>query len=206
MAEPIHTCRSGLSVLAYIYVPAEVTRARRDPEGRKRLIIDAAADLIVECEITNVTHRKVAARADVPLGSTTQHFSSLEELLTHALDLLGERVEHDLRELGQVLAGASDRPRALARACRDYACDPVRVRSEAAFYIGGMQNPQLRPLATTWSNGLVSLLSDYTDTATARAVAVYTDGVMLHATLHQTPLPEDEIAEAITRLIKDPDA
>ena len=53
---------------------------RRDPEGRRRAIIDAAAELIVDSGASSLTHRAVAARAGVSLGSTTQYFSSLDEL------------------------------------------------------------------------------------------------------------------------------
>lgn len=56
---------------------------RTDPERRDR-IIDAALDLIVDEGVAGVSHRKVAARAGVPLGSMTYHFSGMDELLHEA--------------------------------------------------------------------------------------------------------------------------
>ena len=56
------------------------TRRRRDPEARRREIVTAAAELIVEIGVDALTHRKVAARAGVPLGSTTQYFATLDDL------------------------------------------------------------------------------------------------------------------------------
>ena len=56
---------------------------RRDPEGRRRAIIEAAAELIVEGGAASLTHRAFAARAGVSLGSTTQYFGSLDELRHH---------------------------------------------------------------------------------------------------------------------------
>src|SRR3954447_15361559 len=59
---------------------SEGRRARRhDPQRRDRLL-DAALDVLVTDGAAGMTHRKVAARADVPLGSVTYHFASLAEL------------------------------------------------------------------------------------------------------------------------------
>lgn len=57
----------------------EGARRRRDPEARRREIVTAAAELIVEVGAEAVTHRMVAARADVPLGATTQYFDTLDD-------------------------------------------------------------------------------------------------------------------------------
>lgn len=46
---------------------------RYDPERRQR-IIDAAITVVGERGIAALSHRAVAAAADVPLGSTTYHF------------------------------------------------------------------------------------------------------------------------------------
>jgi DNA-binding transcriptional regulator YbjK len=60
-----------------------VAERRFDPERRGR-IIDAALDVIAEHGVAGASHRKIAARADVPLGSMTYHFSGMEELLREA--------------------------------------------------------------------------------------------------------------------------
>ena len=62
----------------------------RDPEGRKRAIVQAAAELIMELGISNITHRKIAERAGVPLGSTTQYFATLDDLRHAAIAFLSE--------------------------------------------------------------------------------------------------------------------
>ena len=58
---------------------------RYDPERRQR-IIDAAIRVAELKGIAALSHRTVAAEADVPLGSTTYHFAGLDELLVAALD------------------------------------------------------------------------------------------------------------------------
>jgi TetR/AcrR family transcriptional regulator, regulator of biofilm formation and stress response len=55
-------------------------RARRHDPDRKNRIVDAAIEVIAGQGVAGTTHRLIAAAADVPLGSLTYHFSSLEEL------------------------------------------------------------------------------------------------------------------------------
>ena len=57
---------------------------RYDPDRRQR-IIDAAIRVVGEKGLAGLTHRAVAAAADVPLGSTTYHFRTLDELTVAAL-------------------------------------------------------------------------------------------------------------------------
>ena len=62
--------------------PARAPR-RYDPE-RKSRIIEAAIDVIAEFGVAGTTHRRIAAAADVPLGSLTYHFTGLDDLLGQA--------------------------------------------------------------------------------------------------------------------------
>lgn len=57
---------------------------RHDPERRQR-IIDAAIRVVGAKGLAGLSHRSVAAEADVPLGSTTYHFATLDELMIAAL-------------------------------------------------------------------------------------------------------------------------
>jgi DNA-binding transcriptional regulator YbjK len=59
---------------------------RRQARGavRRTAIVRAAADLILREGPTVVTHRAVAAHADVPLAATTYYFTGLDELVAEA--------------------------------------------------------------------------------------------------------------------------
>ncbi|MGJ0203537.1 TetR family transcriptional regulator [Leucobacter sp. gxy201] len=76
---------------------------RRDPEGRKRAIVRAAAELITENGPAGISHRSIAERAGVSLGSTTQYFASLDELRELALQLLADDVDEQLAEVQALL-------------------------------------------------------------------------------------------------------
>ncbi|NNG36806.1 TetR/AcrR family transcriptional regulator [Nakamurella aerolata] len=181
------------------------SRAQRDPAGRKRAIVDAAAELIIEAGFNDVTHRKVAERAGVPLGSTTQYFTSLDDLRGQALEKLATFVDDGLVGLAEQLRSAADVPGALVRYLADYLTDPVRLRTDAAFYVASMEVPELRPLADRYYQGLVQLLSGYTSRRSARAIAIYVDGLLMHA-VYQPELEDDDLSYALTRLMENPDA
>src|SRR6266498_562388 len=58
---------------------------RRDPEARRQRIVTAAVRAIAEVGAGNVTHRRIATLAGVPLGSTTYYFPTLDDLVAAAL-------------------------------------------------------------------------------------------------------------------------
>ncbi|QXC59577.1 TetR family transcriptional regulator [Aquihabitans sp. G128] len=62
------------------------SRAHRASAQRRRAaLLDAAAELAAEVGAGAVTHRAVAARAGVPLSTTSYFFGSIDELVTEAL-------------------------------------------------------------------------------------------------------------------------
>ncbi|MFC4564931.1 TetR/AcrR family transcriptional regulator [Nocardiopsis mangrovi] len=175
--------------------------ARRDPSGRRQAIVEAAADLIVESASTDLTHRRVAERAQVPLGATTYYFATLADLTTAALHHLAELADEALREMEGYLAAGGGAPAAVARSLSDYLADPRRVQADSALYFAGAQHSELRPLALRWFDGMTRILSAHTDPEAARAVAVYADGAMMHALVHDEPLDMAAITRAVTALM-----
>ena len=77
-------------------------------ERRRSALISAAADLLREGGFDAVRHRAVARRAGLPLASTTYYFSSLDDLLAHAIEYTGSL---ELAQLQARLARISRRRR-----------------------------------------------------------------------------------------------
>lgn len=75
------------------------SRAPRDPIGRRKAIINAVADLIMEEGISKVTNRRVTVYAGVPLSSTTQYFKSIGDLRYAGLEELALRVDSEYRAI-----------------------------------------------------------------------------------------------------------
>ena len=67
-------------------------------ERRRQALVAAAADLLLEGGFDAVRHRAVAARAGLPLASTTYYFGSLDELVAQAVELSGNRELEAIRE------------------------------------------------------------------------------------------------------------
>ncbi|WP_320669435.1 TetR/AcrR family transcriptional regulator [Patulibacter defluvii] len=165
----------------------ETPQRRRDPERRRQQIVDAAADLLLDPERPRLTHRAVAQRAAVPLGSTTQYFATLDDLRAAALQQVAARLERELDELERALRGQSS-PAAIAAVLHDYLSDGARVRADQALYLAAADDPELRPLALGWFDGLIERARRYVSPAAALAVAVFVDGAAVHASLHDEPL------------------
>ena len=76
--------------------PAETQNGNRGNRETQRertrvRMLQAVLDIIVEKGMRAVRHRAVAKRAGVSLGSTTYHFSSIEDLITSAFDFWREQ-------------------------------------------------------------------------------------------------------------------
>lgn len=81
---------------------------------RRTAIVEAAAALIEEAGYDAVSHRAVAARAAVPLGSTTYYFASLADLRRDAVALLVEREAAAAEVLATRISRARRRPDTVA--------------------------------------------------------------------------------------------
>ncbi|MDN5718425.1 MAG: TetR family transcriptional regulator [Janibacter sp.] len=174
---------------------------RRDPEGRRRAIIAAAAELIVEGGAASITHRGVAARAGVSLGSTTQYFTSLDELREAALQSLAEDVDVDLARVAEQILPLDSAPERFAEVMREFLVDTRQVRAEVELMGSGMTDPRLRDIARRWTDRLTEILTEHVGREAAEAIAVYLDGVTLHAGLHDEPIATDVMARTIRALM-----
>ncbi|MDQ0983804.1 TetR/AcrR family transcriptional regulator [Streptomyces sp. V2I9] len=158
---------------------------RYDPDRRTR-IIDAALRVIAADGIAGLSHRTVAAEADVPLGSTTYHFGSLDELLVAALRRCNENFVRTLRDSTALTgpdgpAGLADE---LARLLdRWFAAERGAIELEYELYLAALRRPALRPVAAEWTEEAVELLSRRTDPDTARALVALMEGVCLQVLL-----------------------
>lgn len=161
---------------------------RRDPEGRKRAIIAAAAELIIEGGTAALTHRRVAARAGVSLGSTTQYFASLDELRESALEQLVAETDAALDLLAEITSADDFTVADLAPFVRSWLVDPRQVQADLILVSAGASDPTRRALARRWFDRAVAILSERLPPDRARAVAIYVDGAMIHAGLHDEPL------------------
>jgi len=193
---------------------------RYDPERRTR-IIDAALRVIAADGIAGLSHRTVAAEADVPLGSTTYHFGSLDELLTAALRRSNENFAQALRDSDAFAAPPNgDGPGAggdgpgirggpgagladeLTRVLGEwFAGERGAIELEYELYLAALRRPALRPVAAEWTESAVEVLSARTDPATARALVALMDGVCLQVLLTGSAFDAAYTREMLARVV-----
>ncbi|WP_329235061.1 TetR family transcriptional regulator [Actinoallomurus sp. NBC_01490] len=170
---------------------------RRDPEGRRRAIIEAACALIPEVGVGGLTHRVVAARAGVPLGATTYYFTSLDDLSQTA-----RSAAESLRAWRRSLRAGDDVADTMAALTEEYLADRGRALTETELYLAAVRRPELRPLARTWFDGLVGLLGEYADPAAAAAAVFLIDGALPRALGDQQPLDTAGLATALRAVLR----
>ncbi|BAG22434.1 TetR/AcrR family transcriptional regulator [Streptomyces griseus] len=193
--------------------------ARRYDPGRRERIVDAALRVIAADGIAGLSHRTVAAEADVPLGSTTYHFGSLDELLVAALRRYNDNFVRELRG-SQALAGPGgvsgptgpagpDGPAGPAGLAEEltrllgrwFAGERGAIELEYELYLAALRRPVLRPVAAEWTEEAVELLSRRTDRETARALVALMDGVCLQVLLTGGAFDAPRTREMLGRIV-----
>lgn len=175
---------------------------RRYDPGRRRRIVDAAARVIAARGIAGLSHRSVAAEADVPLGSTTYHFRTLDDLLEAALRQAGDDFAESLRERGAFGDTGVDLATELAEVTGEWlGRERSRVELEYELYLAALRRPALRAVAARWARELREPLAWRTDPATAQALVALTDGLCLQALLATAPYDRAHAREMYARLI-----
>ena len=204
MIEPaLRAAREHTTAQPAASAPATPPR-RRDPEARRREILVAAAALAAEQGPAALTHRAIAARAGVPLGSTTQHFASLEELREAALQLMADEIDASLRGIEPFVAEIAHDPTDAVTEILAFLDDRHAVRSDIALIATGTTDPRLRSLAVRWNERLIEMLQVHVGTERAVAISVFLDGVTIHAGLNDQPLSRDALTRALLALAQLP--
>lgn len=174
---------------------------RYDPERRQR-IIDAAIRVVGAKGLAGLSHRSVAAEADVPLGSTTYHFKTLDELMVAALRQANEGFAKVIAARGGLEDPRTDLAAELAAWIGEWlAGDRTGVELEYELYLAALRRPALRPVAAEWAQDLAELLSRRTDPVTARALVALMDGICLQVLLTDTSYDEQYARDTLRRII-----
>ena len=172
----------------------------RDPEQRIRDIGRAAAELIVEAGVDALTHRAVAARAGVAVGTTTRYFSTIDDLRRHALEYLAAEVEDDLEEIRRELVDAADPASYLASAAAEGFQDRSTVLAECSLAYAGLFEEDLRELSLSWFTGLTDILTPYFGRASSEVLTMCLDGAGIYTALTGSQ-PTSTRLEAVIRAI-----
>ncbi|MFI9650181.1 TetR/AcrR family transcriptional regulator [Streptomyces sp. NPDC052040] len=176
---------------------------RRHDPGRRQRIVDAAIRVVGEKGLAGLSHRSVAAEAEVPLGSTTYHFKTLDELMVAALRQTNENFAAVLAETGLPRDEDGDLATDLARALGEWLNgDRTGVELEYELYLAALRRPALRPVAAAWTEETAARLFHHTDPATARALLALMDGICLQVLLTGAEYDEAYAREMLGRVLE----
>ena len=151
--------------------------------------------------MAGTSHRRVAAAADVPLGSMTYHFSGMDELQREAFarfaDQMAARVE-------QRMASAATLDEALEAFGANIGEDVFSTQRELVIsqelYTLAARRPEYRDLTSAWMARTRATLAPFVDEDTAILLDAMNEGLALHRALHTAPARTALIAEALGRL------
>ncbi|MFL6118138.1 TetR/AcrR family transcriptional regulator [Actinophytocola sp.] len=174
---------------------------RRDPEARRQQIIAAAVRAIAEDGVGNVTHRRIAALAGVPLGSTTYYFPTLDDLIAAALREATEYARAGLEAWAEELTVSADLPATfvdLARRCLE---DRAQALLEYETFLAAARAPELRPAAQLWIDGLRGICARFAGPERGFALAALLDGYLLQALVSGGTLDTDGFRAGVVALL-----
>src|SRR3954468_3624367 len=159
---------------------------RHDPDRHDR-ILDAAIEVIAEHGVAGTTHRLIAAAADVPLGSLTYHFSSLEDLRAQAFRRYAEQMSvlyaahlEGVENHEQFVLAVTD------LIYGDAGADSHEWAIAYELYLAALREPALRTVTETWMRASRAVLERFVDPGTARGIDALIEGLVMHKPLATT--------------------
>ncbi|MEV8313677.1 TetR family transcriptional regulator [Streptomyces sp. NPDC059900] len=173
---------------------------RTDPQRRER-ILAATLDHIAEEGVAGVSHRKIATRAAVPLGSMTYHFTGIDDLLREAFALFaGHIVAVFERHLGGV-EGPEQAREAVTTLIHTLSEGPQRdLILTQELYTLAARRPEYRELTRAWMRRSRDLLEQHFEPDTARQLDALIEGLTLHRALDVEPHGRELTSQAVKRI------
>lgn len=170
---------------------ARAPRVRRHDPDRRDRIIDACLEVIAERGVAGTSHRRIAAAADVPLGSMTYHFSGMDELLHEAFTRFADesavRVEArtaSAATLEEALAGFE------ANIDEDVFGTDRELVLALELYTLAARRPEFREITSAWMARTRACLEPFVDEETAVLLDALNEGLVIQKALHlQAPRP-----------------
>ena len=184
-----------------------VGRYTRGVERRGRLIA-AAADLLLEQGLAALSHRAVAARAGLPLASTTYYFASADDLRDEALQHIAQQWAMRARAVVDALPAHLDRVEAARAVVSIVGADAPSQQLLVMYerYLEAGRHARLRPVVAAWNTQLEELVHQVLLRAAmpveddeAGLVLAVVDGVTVAALAEGEP-PEAPVGAALDRM------
>lgn len=176
-------------------------RSRRvDPDRRAR-IIDAALDVIADVGVAGASHRKIAARADVPLGSMTYHFADMDEVLRVSFEKFADTIATRYENWFRNVATADEARAAVVGLIHaDLLASQRELVLTIELYTLAARKPEFRTLTCDWMARSRRALGRFFDEPTTHMLDALIEGLFVHAALDTTAPDRARTVEAVRRV------
>lgn len=169
-------------------------------EQRRNELLRATVAVIERDGVAGVSHRAVAATADVSVASITYHFATLDELLVAALAWAAEDLAAELHARGSEWGTrpADDLARLI-----EHSVVRRRGRTLALYelYLYAARRPELREVAATWLEPLTEIARAFTaDSQKARLLVAALDGLLMQALIGAREVDRADVAALLELL------
>lgn len=191
-------------------MPRQTRVHRASAQRRRAALVEAAAALVAEVGAGAVTHRAVAARAGVPLSTTSYFFSSIDELVNEALrESARSQVPADDAEPAYVAKEPDGIDAVVDSVVEDLlATSRVDEAGRVEAYLAAGRDPELQADVAAVVSELVALDSRQLSRAGATdpeeaawMLRLLVDGAMLHRLAGVDPQHDHHLAQAVRRAV-----
>ncbi|EJD6490159.1 TPA: TetR/AcrR family transcriptional regulator [Citrobacter koseri] len=175
-------------------------RRANDPLRRDK-IVQATQEAIITHGIHGVTHRKIAAIAQVPLGSMTYYFSGIDELLIEALSRFTETMSHQFQLFFADVTNVQDACHAITDMIySSLVTTPDNMELMYQLYAFASRKPALKTVMQNWMQRSQQTLEQWFEPVTARALDAFIEGMTLHFVTDRAPLTREDILVMVKRI------
>ena len=176
-------------------------QSRRNDPARRQRIIDATLAVIADLGTAATTHRRIAEAAQVPLGSVTYYFATLEDLLTAAFLQLAEESSAAFRAHLEV---ATDRATACTAVVDIIAnqiwAEPRTLVLSYELYAFAARHPAVSAVMQQWMDSSRDALGRFFDPLTARGLDALIEGIGIHNSIDRAPLGRAAVKIIVERI------
>lgn len=174
-------------------------RTRRHDPNRKELIVDSALAVLARDGVAGITHRAIAEEADVPLGSITYHFATLDDIVQLAFQTHVEKLAQRFEERLAACAPGADLIDCIVVAITDdLAANPNELAVTYELYGDTVRRADNKRITQAWMDRAQDALAEHFDQATAHLLDVVIEGLMVHMSVAQQPISRDAVHALLT--------
>ncbi|GAA1979924.1 TetR family transcriptional regulator [Isoptericola halotolerans] len=176
-------------------------QAPNDP-GRKDRILDATLEVVARDGVHGTTHRRIAAAAEVPLGSMTYYFDGMSDLLAQAFARLADTMSLQYRRMLEDAADTAEAETAVV----DLICGQAYATHRELTLIFEMyayanHHPEVRSTMHTWLLRSRESLGLHFPEHVCRALDALVEGWPMHRSFDDAPLDRDLVAATVHAVV-----